>query len=53
VIPAYNASETIKEKWGITQGLYYEIGRDMEGLALSLQNGLQEILRKNPPPIKK
>lgn len=44
-------SEKIDQEWGVTQGLYYEMGRDMEGLAISLQNGLQEVLRNNPPLI--
>jgi hypothetical protein len=43
-------SENLKQEWSVTQGLYYGMGRDMEGLALSLQSGLEDMLRKNPPP---
>jgi len=30
----------ISEEWSVTQGLYYNMGRDMEGAALCLRRGL-------------
>ncbi len=43
---------TIDNSWKITQGYYYKMGRDMEGLARTLQTGLNDALQNNPPPIK-
>lgn len=44
-------SKQINQQWEVTQGLYYNMGRDMEGLAISLQNGLLNVLSNDPPNI--
>jgi len=41
--------DSIVENWSIIQGLYYNKGRDMEGLSINLQRGLDKSLRRNPP----
>ncbi len=42
-------SADIAGDWGLWQGFYYGLGRDMEGLAHILQNGLERELSANPP----
>jgi len=44
-------SQTVDQQWQVVQGMYYNMGRDMEGLARSLQSGLDETLRRHPMPI--
>lgn len=44
------ATEIINQ-FKVTQGFYCNFGRDLDGLPISLQNGLEEALKKNPPRI--
>jgi hypothetical protein len=43
-------TETLASQGGFTQGLYYNMGRDMEGLARGLQTTLDAALRRQALP---
>lgn len=45
-------NDILKGSWKTTQGMYYNMGRDMEGLARSLQQSLDYTLTNNPMPLK-
>ena len=41
---------SLGQEWGLVQGYYYNLGRDMEGLAAALQIGMERMLKTEPPP---